>query len=226
MRIKGWHLDYFNTGEWQVCDERLRDLEKTNRPVREGYNPGRQNLFRALRLVPPDKVKVAIIGQDPYPDSRFATGVAFSIPADIPTSEYPQTLNTIFSEYCADLHYPQPSTGNLESWCERGVLLWNAIPSTKTGSSLSQDWSEYEPLTREIVTKLSEKGITYALLGQVARRYLDCIDLRNNNVVLTSHPSPRGSRNSRNPFQGSRLFSAINDKLINNGQEMIDWKLP
>lgn len=227
MRIKGWNLDYFNTGEWQVVDERLKDLEKVNRRIgREGYNPGRTNLFRSLRLSPLEEVRVAIIGQDPYPSAAHATGVAFSIPRDIPSDAYPQTLKTIFNEYCSDLHYPWPSVGSLEDWCESGVLLWNAVPSTKTSHSLSQDWVEWEPLTREIVTKLSDRGVVFALLGQVARRYHHLIDSRNNHVILTSHPSPRGSLNARSPFQGSRLFSTINDRLVNNGQEIIDWKLP
>lgn len=226
MRIKGWDLSYFNSGEWQVCDERLKDLEKINRPVRDGYNPGRKALFAALRATPLESCRVAIIGQDPYPSSAHATGLAFSIPESIPVDQRPPTLECIFTEYSKDLHYPRPSSGNLERWCQNGVLLWNAIPSTTPGKSLAHDWPEYEPLTREIVTQLSNRGVTFALLGQVARRYLDSIDLANNNVILTSHPSPRGSANSRNPFQGSRLFSAINDKLVNNGQEMIDWKLP
>lgn len=223
MKIKGWDLEFFNSGEWQVCDERLKDLEKVNRPVRDGYNPGRTELFRALRLISCGDVRCAIIGQDPYPDQRFATGVAFSIPKKC--TPYPPTLQTFLTEYSTDLHFPLPSSGNLEEWCHRGVLLWNAVPSCGSGASLSHDWPEWEGLTKEIVTKLSATGVVFALLGQVARRYIDYIDCRNNSVVVTSHPSPRGSRASNTPFIGSRLFSTINDKLVNNGQQAIDWKL-
>lgn len=239
MRIKGWNLDYFNTGEWQVCDERLRDLERVNRRIgRDGYLPGRSNLFKALHLVQAKDVRVAIIGQDPYPQEAFATGLAFSIPdrseehsgrlqtvlEEVPAS--PPTLKTILKEYSTDLGLPIPRSGNLARWSENGVLLWNAIPSCLPGRSLSHDWPEYEPLTREICRRLSEKGIVFALLGQVARRFQRDIDLRNNKVIVTSHPSPRGSLSSKSPFVGSRLFSTINARLVENAQEPIDWKLP
>lgn len=226
MKIKGWDLSFFETGEWQAADERLKDLEKINRRIgSDGYNPGRKSLFRALQLVPEGAVKVAIIGQDPYPDPRHATGVAFSVPGDLPVSAWPPTLSTILKEYNSDLHFPIPSVGSLDRWSERGVLLWNAIPSCLPGRSLSHDWPEWRCLTEQIIHRLSERGITFALLGMVARSYLGSIDLRNNSVVVTSHPSPRGSMNSKTPFTGSRIFSTINDKLVNNGQEPINWDL-
>lgn len=226
MKIKGWDLNFFNSGEWQVCDERLKDLEKVNRPVGlDGYNPGRTSLFRALRLTPMGEVRVAIIGQDPYPDPRYATGVAFSIPEGIRMEAWPQTLRLFLNEYSSDLGHDIPSSGDLEQWTKQGVLLWNAIPTCRSGKSLSHDWDEWSYLTREIIQKLSERGITFAFLGQVARRYVSDVDFSNNEVIVTSHPSPRGSLNSRSPFVGSRLFSTINDKLVNNGQQPIDWKL-
>jgi uracil-DNA glycosylase len=228
MKIKGWDLDYFNSGEWQVVNEHLQSLEKVNRRIgSDGYNPGRESLFRALRLTPYSEVRVAIIGQDPYPSDRHATGVAFSLPDDLPASEWPPTFRTFIGEYSADLRRPLPTNGSLEQWCARGVLLWNAIPSCRTGVSLSHDFpgGEWDFLTEEIVRKLSDKGIVFALLGQVARRSLEDIDLRNNEVLITSHPSPRGSRSSHNPFIGSRLFSTINDKLNSQGLEPIDWSL-
>lgn len=226
MKIKGWDLDYFNSGEWQVIDERLGALEKTNRSIGlDGFNPGRQSLFKALQLIPESEVKIAIIGQDPYPASAFATGVAFSIPKSISPSGFPPTLQTLLKEYSSDLGYDIPSSGDLSEWSSRGVLLWNAIPSCLPGKSLSHDWTEYSYLTGEIVRRLSARGIVFAFLGQVARRYVDLVDLRNNEVLVTSHPSPRGSIKSKSPFVGSRIFSTINDKLVNNGQAKIDWKL-
>lgn len=227
MKIKGWPLDYFQSGEWQVVNERLKDLEKINRPISDGYNPGRHLLFESLRRTPLDAVKVAIIAQDPYPDRAFATGLAFSVPSEVAGGDYPVTLRTILNEYTTDLGYPMPTKGDLSEWCSRGCLLWNAIPSCRSGASLSHDWrsGEWDLLTKEIVTLLSARGITFALLGQVARRYLPYINLTNNNVIVTSHPSPRGNINSKSPFVGSRLFSTINDRLVSNGSDPIDWKL-
>lgn len=228
MKVKGWDLDFFNSGEWQVVDERLKDIERVSRRIgSDGYNPGRESLFAALRATSQTQTRVAIIGQDPYPQAEFATGLAFSIPKAISVGEFPPTLKTVFDEYTRDLHYPYPSQGDLTKWTgEGGVLLWNAVPSCRTGSSLSHDWLEWSFLTKEIVKKLSEKGVVFALLGQVARRYLSDIDVANNYVILTSHPSPRGSRSSNTPFLGSRLFSTINDRLVENGLEPIDWRLP
>lgn len=227
MKIKGWDLDYFNSGEWQVVDERLKELEKVSRKVgSDGYNPGRDNLFRALQLIPMGEVKVAIIGQDPYPATAFATGVAFSIPSGYGHTGFPPTLQCFLKEYSADLHYDIPNSGDLSGWSARGVLLWNAIPTCASGRSLSHDWDEYSYLTREIVRRLSRGGVVFAFLGGVARRYIPDVALENNEVIVTSHPSPRGNINSKSPFTGSRLFSTINDKLVNNGQQPIDWKLP
>lgn len=224
MKIKGWDLNYFNTGEWQVVNERLQDLDKVSRRIgNDGFNPGRKSLFKALQMVPMGEVRVCILGQDPYPGKGIATGVAFAANAKL--GDYPDTLRTIFTEYCSDLHLELPSDGSLDGWQKAGVLLWNAIPSCGPGKSLSHDWPEWECLTQEIVRTLSTRGIVFALLGQVARRSLRDIDLRNNSVLLTSHPSPRG-QSSKTPFLGSRLFSTINAKLVANGQDPIDWKIP
>lgn len=224
MKIKGWDLNYFNTGEWQVVNERLQDLDKIARRIgNSGFNPERNKLFNALQSVPCGEVKVCILGQDPYPEKGIATGIAFA--ANAGPGDYPQTLRTLFQEYCSDLHFELPSDGSLAGWTKAGVLLWNAIPSCGPGKSLSHDWLEWEDLTREIVRSLSARGIVFALLGQVARRFERYIDLRNNQVIVTSHPSPRGQISAKTPFLGSRLFSTINAKLIANGQEPIDWKL-
>jgi len=217
-----WNLKYWKTGEWQVVNERLHDMEKRH----ETYNPPRGSLFRALALVQPEKVKAVILGQDPYPDARYSTGVAFSIPEGIEAKDFPPTLKTLLQEYSIDTGYPLPSNGNLERWSEEGVLLWNVIPSCTNGRSLSHDWDEYSYLTREILTRLSSQGgIVFAFLGAVARRYVEEVDLTKNSVVVTSHPSPRGSLSSRSPFIGSRIFTVINDHLVNMGQTPIDWEL-
>lgn len=227
MKIKGWDLDFFNSGEWQVCDERLKDLEKVNRRIGcDGYNPGRAKLFEALRLTSFEQTRCIIIGQDPYP-GREAVGYAFGVCGTLPVGAWPPTLRTLFDEYERDLHYPRPTKGDLTGWtASNGVLLWNAIPSCRSGHSLSHDWPEWECLTHEIVRRLAEKGVVYALLGNVARRYTSDISLSNSHIVVSSHPSPRGSRASNTPFIGSRIFSTINDRLNDISLSPIDWKLP
>lgn len=219
-----WVLDYWKSGEYQAVREKL-DAE-----VAKGFriNPERKNIFRSLALCPESKVKCVIIGQDPYPDHRFATGVAFSIPSSFTRLEWPPTLTTFLTEWGDDLGYTLPDNGNLEEWCSQGVLLWNAIPSCRAGTSLSHDWEgrEWDYLTSEIVSRLSKKGLAFAFLGGVARRFTDATILdERSKAIVTSHPSPRGSRSSNNPFIGSRLFSQLNYNLHQLGLEPIDWRL-
>lgn len=236
-----WNLDYWKSGEWQVVDERLHDMEKNHDP----YNPKRSLLFTALHSLPMASVRVVLMGQDPYPQAEFATGFAFSIPKENcsrqsleePTSDtcqqvqpsryFPPTLQTILKEYSEDTGFPLPLSGDLSAWGRQGVLLWNAIPSCRTGQSLSHDWDEYRFLTKEIITKLSDKGsVVFAFLGAVARRYVPYVDATKNSIIITSHPSPRGNLHSKTPFTGSRVFTKINDALADLGQGPIDWRLP
>ncbi len=184
-------------------------------------------MFMALSRVPQHLVRVCIVGQDPYPDSRMATGMAFSIPHEFGRSEFPQTLRTLFDEYESDLGYPRPNHGDLSKWAENGVLLWNAIPSCRGGKSLSHDWpgQEWSYLTREIVRRLSTQSVVFAFLGSVARRHVvDVVEGYGSQIIETGHPSPRG-KNSRIPFRGSRLFSTINAKLVENGMKPVDWRI-
>jgi len=212
------HLEYWNSGEWQVVEERLHDLEKQHIP----YNPGRSRLFAALDAIKFDDVRVAIIGQDPYPQAKFATGVAFSIPTDL--KEYPSSLVNIFTEYTNDLHYDYPKTGDLTPWCANGVVLWNAVPSCLAGRPASHRWLEWEFLTKEIVEKLNERGIVFILLGAIAREFKKYTDDRSA-VIEASHPSPLGVLSKKTPFFGSRIFTTANSKLVEQGLDPINWRI-
>jgi uracil-DNA glycosylase len=214
-------LTWWNCGERQVVEEKLHDFERSGIVC----NPKQGALYRALSLAPLRETRVAIIGQDPYPSHEMATGVAFSIPKDVEPSRYPQTLRIILNEYHSDLHHEFPRHGDLTRWAKQGVLLWNAIPSCSAGHSLSHDWDEWSYLTREIIERLSEKGIVFAFLGTVAGRFNHGIDPEKNRVITCSHPSPRGNKFGKIPFTGSRLFSTINAKLVEIQQEPINWEL-
>jgi uracil-DNA glycosylase len=221
-----WNLDYWKSGEWQAVNERLHDMEKRNEP----FCPGRPRLFDCLRNLDIHSVNVCIIAQDPYPSQRFATGQAFSIQADIPPENFPPTLRTIFRELSRDLHLPSPSTGSLSRWVDQGVLLYNAIPTCRAGESLSHDWGEYSYLTNEIIRRLAERGIVFAFVGSVARRYVGEVSKgqslsARNEIIEVGHPSARGTH-GKIPFQGSRIFSTINDRLNKIDRKVIDWELP
>lgn len=208
-------LRFWDFGEWDVIKEQLRDSSP--------YCPARKDIFKAMDLLPMDEVKVAIFGQDPYPDVKYATGVAFDIPENL--TEFPMTLGNIFSEYSSDLKYDYPKNGSLLPWVKQGVFLWNVLPTCEQGKPLSHNWTEYHMLTQEIVEKLSEREIVFAFLGGLARDFAKYVDESKSFVIETSHPSPRGNLNSKVPFLGSRIFSRINDYLIQLKKGPIDWKL-
>ena len=220
--IRNWkELRYWQTGEWQVIDERLKDLKKKGRLV----NPSRDKLFAALDLCPFDTCRLCIIGQDPYPDHEMAMGLAFSVPKEI--KRLPPSLQNIFQVYQSDLHYPAPDNGDLTPWAQRGVLLWNAIPSCEAGHAAShKDWFEWDDLTQEIIENLSEKGIVFGLFGGFARKFKKFIDEANNTVIETAHPSPLAEmHNPDNAFSKSRFFSTANAALVKMKLEPINWRL-
>lgn len=217
--MNNWsELKYWSSPEWKTVEERLDALDAAKLP----YNPGRRDLFSALDAVPLHKVTAVILGQDPYPDQRYATGIAFAVPDHILPAESPASLRTVFREYCADLHYSFPETCGLTPWIKQGVLLWNVYPSCVTGQPGSHHWDEWYTLTREIVETLDARGnIVFTLLGQHARslsRYIV-----GSKVIETSHPSPLGARKG---FLGSRIFTTINTKLHELNQTPIEWRLP
>lgn len=220
-KLNSWsELRYWESTEWQTVRERLDAFDAVHHP----YNPTRTKLFSALDVVPLHEVHVAIIGQDPYPDSRIATGIAFDAPGrtGTPGKETPPSLRNIFREYCTDLHYPTPKDGSLTTWCSRGVLLWNTYPTCETGKPGSHHWPEWYALTREIVETLDARGnVVFALLGGCARQLRGYIT--RSPVVETAHPAPLGANKG---FLGSRLFSTINGQLSLIKQPTINWLLP
>jgi uracil-DNA glycosylase len=211
-----WDLNYWSSDAWYVAHDKLRWMN--------AVCPAKKDIFKALETLDPTSVKVAIIGQDPYPALGMATGIAFSIPPWIKKTQWPPTFNNFIEEYRFDTGFPEPATGDLSPWVTRGVFLWNAIPTCSLGRPLSHRWAEWVPLTTEIISKLSELRIVFVLLGGVAREYSVCV--KPPSVCLEySHPSPRGSMNSKRPFKGSRLFTTVNAKLKELGKSPIDWRL-
>lgn len=209
---KHWDLEYWRTGEWQVIKERLKDEAE--------YNPSSSLLFASLGAVHPDAIRVAILGQDPYPNAKHCTGVAFSIPRTLEEREWPPTLVNILKEYEDDLGYPAPKNGDLTKWCEQGVLLWNVYPSCRAGHPGSHRWNEWEYLTNEIINKLEKNRVIFVSLGRVATDFIK--HLVDPYHIRTSHPSPLGVRRG---FSGSRIFTRVNVSLADLGHKPIDWRL-
>src|SRR6266576_3710993 len=214
--ITDWsELKYWESGEWQVIQEKLDDLDRSG----ISYNPSRRVLFDAMAKCPFSTVRVAIVGQDPYPLKEHATGLAFSIPSSIKIDKFPPSLKNIFTEYTNDLHYPYPTSGDLSPWCSEGVFLWNSIPTCETGKPRSHHWTEYTNLTQEIIEELDQLDIIFIFLGGQAREYLKHV--KNSESICTSHPSPLGVKYG---FSGSRIFSTANSKLSELKKPTVNWR--
>lgn len=215
-------IEWFKSGECQVCMEALDELDQKG----ISYTPRRKDLFKAYSTLKFDDVRCVIVGQDPYPNLFYATGVAFSIPEH--ETSFPPTLQNIFKEYQDDLGYPIPKSGDLKKWTDQGVLLLNALPVCVNGKPLTcptQD--EWQLLNKEVISKLSERALVFGLIGGVARelsKYINTWDDKSK-ILATGHPSPRGNINSKTPFNGSRFFSTLNDLLNQQGLKTINWRL-
>lgn len=217
MKIQWTHMPFWKSGEWQVIQERLQ----------EPYNPGKTHLFRPMSDLSPHEIKVAVFGQDPYPDPSVPTGTAFDIMHT--TEKIPPSFVNLLKEYVSDLGYPYPTNVDLSAWIFQGVFLWNVIPTCTPGKSMSHDWPEWEGLNRDLIsliTKATEPygGVVWVFLGSVARRYTKFVS-QDDPVLEYSHPSPRGAHSGKSPFIGSRMFSTINGKLSEIGRPTINWRL-
>lgn len=187
--------------------------------------PPRDQVYRALALTPPDKLKVCIIGQDPYHTAGAANGLAFSIN---PGRYLQPSLQNIFTELCADVKCPMPSSGDLTPWAERGVLLLNTSLTVQEGQPASHaDWG-WQDLTKHVFRLAVElpQPVVFILWGAHARKFAKDVDWykhRDKFVIQSAHPSPLSATRG---FFGSRPFTAANTYLAQMGIEPVDWSLP
>ena len=182
------------------------------------YPPGKL-IFNAFNLCPFDKVKVVIIGQDPYHGPGQAHGLCFSVNDGVP---FPPSLLNIFKEIKNDIGTDAPTTGNLTRWAEQGILLLNAtltVRAHETGSHRNMGW---ETFTDAVIKKLSDERehLVFMLWGAYAKEKAALIDSSKHFILTTVHPSPRSAEYG---FFGCRHFSKANDYLRSKGIEEIDW---
>ena len=183
------------------------------------YPPGSQ-IFKAFELTPVDKVKVVILGQDPYHGPGQAMGLSFSVPDNVPA---PPSLKNIFKEIESDLGISMSGRPNLEKWASQGVLLLNAILTVRAGVAASHSKIGWEEFTDAVIKYLSDNcnGIVFLLWGNFARSKKALIDSSRHYVLEAAHPSPL----ARGAFFGCRHFSQTNNILISRGLAPIDWQL-
>lgn len=182
------------------------------------YPPG-SYIFNAFEHCPFDKVKVVILGQDPYHEPGQAHGLSFSVQDGIP---YPPSLVNIFKELESDLGKPMPSSGNLLRWADQGVLLLNATLTVRAHLAGSHQNRGWETFTDAVIHKLADNRshLVYILWGSYAQKKGAFIEASHNLVIKSAHPSPLAAYRG---FFGSKPFSKANDYLIATGQEPIDW---
>ena len=183
------------------------------------YPPGSQ-IFRAFELTPLDKVKVVILGQDPYHGAGQAMGLSFSVPDSVPA---PPSLKNIYKEAEQDLGIRMSGRPNLESWARQGVLLLNAILTVRAGEAASHSRIGWEQFTDAVIRTVSERcdSVVFMLWGNYARSKAPLIDSKRHLVLEAAHPSPL----ARGAFFGSRPFSKANAWLESRGEKAIDWQL-
>ena len=183
--------------------------------------PPAQLVFNAFNLCPFDKVKVVIIGQDPYHDDGQAHGLSFSVNDGVP---FPPSLQNIFKEINNDLGTPIPTSGNLTRWAEQGVLLLNSILTVQANKPASHQRKGWERFTNVVIKRLNDEceGLVFMLWGVKARKKGRCIDSNKHLVLTSAHPSPRAV-NFGCSF-GKKHFSQANEYLSSRGKTPINWK--
>ncbi|MBP3401058.1 MAG: uracil-DNA glycosylase [Selenomonadales bacterium] len=184
--------------------------------------PDMYDIFNAMHYTPYDKVKVVILGQDPYHGPRQAHGLSFSV---LPGVEPPPSLVNIFKELESDLGCKVPNHGCLRHWAKQGVLLLNTVLTVREYQANSHQGIGWEEFTDRIITHLNQRKepMVFLLWGRPAQRKQSMITNPNHLVITSPHPSPLSAYRG---FFGSRPFSKANDFLMRHGMEPIDWQLP
>lgn len=184
--------------------------------------PKETEVFSCLEYTPYKKVRVVILGQDPYHGPRQAHGCSFSVRPNIPL---PPSLINIYKELKADVGATPPDHGCLVPWARQGVLLLNAVLTVRSGQANSHQGKGWEQFTDAILRAVNQlpTRVVFILWGAYARRKAELIDTTRHVIIQSAHPSPLSASNG---FFGSRPFSRANAALREAGLPEIDWQLP
>lgn len=201
------HLSFFRDS-WPAIQTRLAGSD---------FLPGPQAIFRALQILPPQAVRVVILGQDPYPTPGHADGLAFSV---TPETALPRSLSNIFKEMDSDLD-TRPTNGDLSHWARQGVLLLNTSLSVPPGAAGAHARWGWDKLAAQAVTEAQRhRPLAFILWGNHAQKALSDLTRPSDLVIASAHPSPLSARRG---FFGSRPFSQVNAWLAARGEAPIDW---
>lgn len=196
----------------------LIDFVRAEYRTQTVFPPGKE-IFRAFDCADFDKVKVVIIGQDPYHGPGQANGLCFSVRDGVPM---PPSLKNIFKEIQSDLGKPIPKSGDLERWANQGVLLLNATLTVRASSPGSHQKKGWEQFTDAVIKEISDKknNVVFLLWGAYAQKKGEIIDRSRHLVLMSAHPSPFSADRG---FFGNKHFSKTNEYLKSKGLKEIDW---
>ncbi len=214
-----WNELLFN--EFQNRSFLLLEASLSSEELVHTVLPDAEHIFYAFDMTPFDKIKVVILGQDPYHGEGQAHGLAFSVPDGIP---FPPSLRNIFQEYSSDLGHEIPKNGNLTKWAQEGVFLLNTVLTVRSGEAHSHKDIGWEIFTDKVISIINDKKehVVFILWGKHAASKSRLIDETKHLILKAPHPSPLSSYRG---FFGSRPFSKTNSYLKHHGIEEIDWKL-
>ncbi len=200
--------------------ETLVQFLKTERAAGRVIYPPGSLIFNAYELTPFDKVKVVILGQDPYHNPNEAMGLSFSVPKNV---RIPPSLQNIYKELVDDTGVPMPTHGNLTSWAEQGVFLLNAMLTVEKNKAASHQQIGWQFFTDATIKALSDKreNLVFMLWGNFAKRKMELIDNKKHLILEAAHPSPL----ARNAFAGCKHFSKANVYLKQEGIKPIEWEI-
>jgi uracil-DNA glycosylase len=199
--------------------ERLAAYVRTEYQNHRCYPRGSE-IFAAFSECPYQRVKVVILGQDPYHGPDQANGLCFSVRDGI---SHPPSLVNIFREIKQDLGIPYPKTGDLSRWARQGVLLLNAVLTVRAKQAGSHQNKGWEDFTNAVIRKLSDEkeGLVFLLWGGFAKKKAPLIDSEKHHILTSGHPSPLSA--NRGYWFGNKHFSRTNEILIKQGREPVQW---
>ena len=209
-------LEEFNKDYFIKLKQFLLDEKKHH-----SIYPKGKDIFNAFNYTSFNRVKVVILGQDPYHGMGQAHGLSFSVPDGV---KQPPSLKNIFKEIASDLNLPLPETGNLSPWTKQGVLLLNATLSVRVKQAGSHQKKGWEEFTDSVIQNISQKkeGVIFLLWGRFAQDKAELIDKNKHHILTAPHPSPFSVYRG---FFGCKHFSKTNKLLAEQGLKEIDWKI-
>ena len=200
---------------------RLSQFLRAEKALNKQIFPSSDDIFMALNTTPLAKVKVVILGQDPYHGSKQAHGLSFSVPHGV---RIPPSLRNIYKELATDVGCEIPLHGNLMQWAEQGVLLLNSVLTVESGNAASHQGQGWERFTDAVISVLNEQrnNLVFLFWGAYAQKKGQHIDRQRHLVLTSPHPSPLSAHRG---FHGCRHFSQANDYLRDYGFTEIDWQI-